>query len=284
MLCLYRVFLFELKLYYFNGIFLRIQPNTYCTIMKNHILLILIFSVSLSSCNNPDERDHSLTPEEYLELGMPDHDRVWSMEDYSNAFYVLNTLKYNKPLTLPARESEKSGILFSRMVSMDNLAFLQDETLPLHGKADMIKWFVNTLMELKVAYTIIGTERQYYARELVDIDIFRLSVAHQMLELGQLINESEDPSDMVMQADYPAIQKMYLNLLSELFGLQQYTSLYPEETLELRADSLSSSVRRNMGWFDADASEQIKQEMRIVMEGTNSRRIKNEYRELTLAF
>ena len=251
--------------------------------MKNHVLLILILSVSLSACNNADEIDHSLTLEEYRELGVPDYDRVWSMEDYSNAFYVLNTLKYNTPMALPARESQKSGLLFSRMISMENLAFLQDETLPLYAKADLIKWFVNTLMELKVAYTIIGTERQYYARELVDIDIFRLSVAHQMLELGQRINESEDPSDVVMQSDYPAIQKMYLSLLSELFDIQQHTSLYPEETLELLSDTLSSSVRKNMDWFDEEASEKIKGEMLAVMDGTPSRRIKNEYRELTEA-
>ena len=79
---------------------------------------------------------------------MPDYNSVWSMEDYSTAFYVLNTLKYDKLKALPSRESEKSGALFSRMISIDNLAFLHDETLPLYAKADMIKWFVNTLMEL----------------------------------------------------------------------------------------------------------------------------------------
>ncbi len=248
--------------------------------MKNFVLLILVLPVILSSCNKANEHDHSLTPEEYQELGMPDYNKVWSMEDYSNAFYVLNTLKYNTPMALPARESKKSGMLFSRMVSIDNLAFLQDETLPLHAKADMIKWFVNTLMELKVAYTIIGTNRQYYVKEIMDIDIFRLRVAQKMLELGRQINESEDPSDVVMQSDYPAIQQMYVNLLGELFGIQQYTSLYPKQTLELLADSLSSSVRRNMLWFDENASALVKQSMQIVLDSTSSQKIKNEYGEL----
>ncbi|MCK4990260.1 MAG: hypothetical protein KAS29_07225, partial [Bacteroidales bacterium] len=164
--------------------------------MKNYVLLILILSVSLNSCKKANDTDHSLTLVEYKELGMPDYNSVWSMQDYSNAFYVLNTLKYENAKALPSRESEKSGELFSRMISIDNLSFLQDETLPLYAKADLIKWFVNTLMELKGAYTTIGSNTQYYIRELIDIDIFRVSVAQKMLELGNEINESEDPSDV----------------------------------------------------------------------------------------
>jgi hypothetical protein len=249
--------------------------------MKNSLFLILILSTFLFSCNKLKETDQSLMPEEYQKLGMPDYMRIWSMEDYSNAFFALNTLKYENPKALPAKESKKSGELFARMISMENLSFLQDETLPLWARADMIKWFVNTLMELKVAYTLVGMERQYYVRELMDIDIFRVSVAQKMLELGRKINESEDPSDVVMQADYPHIQIMYLDVLAELLEQQQHTSLYPEQTLELLADSLSASVRRNMDWFDEDASALVKQAMLTVVDLTSSRKIKSDYRELT---
>jgi len=65
--------------------------------MKNYLRLILILSVSLVSCNKSNKIDHSLTLVEYQELGMPDYNSVWNMEDYSNAFYVLNTLKYQNP-------------------------------------------------------------------------------------------------------------------------------------------------------------------------------------------
>jgi hypothetical protein len=249
--------------------------------MKNYVRLILILSFFLVSCNKGNNVDHSLTLLEYKELGMPDYNNVWNMEDYSNAFYVLNTLKYQNQKALPSRDSEKSGVLFSRMISLDNLSFLQDETLPLYVKADMIKWFVNNLMELKVAYTTIGMNRQYYVRELNDIDITRMRVAQRMLDLGNEINVSEDPSDVDIQSDYTQIQKMYLNLLSELLDKQLHTSQYPEQTLELLSDSLSSSVRRNMLWFDENSSALIKQAMLTVVESTSSRKIKKDYRELT---
>jgi len=249
--------------------------------MKNYLLLTLILLTSVYSCNKPGSTDQSLTLAEYKEMGMPDSDSIWSMQEYSNAFFVLNTLKYENVKSLPVRESEKSGELFSRMISIENLSFLKDETLPLHAKADMIKWFVNTLMELKVAYTTIGPGNQYYVKELIDIEIFRVSVAHKMLDLGRQINESDDPSDVVMQSDYPQIQLMYLNILRELFELQQNESQYPRETLELLSDSLGASVEANMAWFDPGSSEMIKQAMQNVIESSSSGKIKDHYSAIT---
>lgn len=248
--------------------------------MNKHLSWILLIILTLSSCESTNKADHSLSLEEYYELGMPGHEHVWNMSDYSNAFYVINTLKYENPKTLPTRASEKSGLLFARMISLENLSFLQDITLPLHAKADMIKWFVNTLMELKVAYTTPGTQGQPYIQELIDIDIFRLRVSHKMLELGKQINESDDPSDVDMQSDYPQIQQMYVNLLAELLGKHQQTELIPTETLELLSDSISASVNMNMHWFDESAAGTIQEALRTVSDGPSSKKIKGNYQEL----
>ena len=86
---------------------------------------MLILSVFWSSCNRPNAADHSYTLEEYRELRMPDYDTVWDIPDYEAAFLVLSTLKYEKPFALPVKDSEKSGMLFSRMMNLENLSFLQ---------------------------------------------------------------------------------------------------------------------------------------------------------------
>ena len=250
--------------------------------MKRTCLIsILILSVFWSSCKGPNETDHSYTLEEYRELGMPDYDTVWNiLPDYESAFMVLNTLKYGKPFALPVKDSEKSGILFSRMMNLENLSFLQDETLPLHMKAQTILWWLSIYHGLIDVYTNDQMKRQYYIRELVDIDIFGVGLFQKMLDLGNELNKSEDPSDVAMQSGVPEIQKMYIDLLAEVLGKQQHTSRYPKQTLELLSDSLSNSVRINMGLFDEDASEIIKQEMLTVIDSTSSRKIRNNYREL----
>ena len=154
---------------------------------RTFIFTLLILSILFSFCKRPNVTDHSYTLEEYEELGMPDHDTIWRMEDYEMAFLVLNTLKHKKPFALPARDSEKSGMLFARMMNLENLAFLEDETLPLHEKAQTIKWWVNIYHELRIAYTNVGLKRQYNIRELADIDIFGVGLAQQMLDLGNEI-------------------------------------------------------------------------------------------------
>jgi hypothetical protein len=257
---------------------LKIQVMIIFTVMKRtSILILLILPVFFSSCTRPNVTDHSYTLEEYRERGMPEHDTVWSIEDYETAFLVLNTLKYEEPFALPARDSEKSGMLFDRMMNLENLTFLEDDTLPLHQKAQMIKWWVNIYHQLRVAYTNVGMRRQYNIRELADIDIFGMGLAQMMLDLGQEVNESEDRNDAAMAKDFPAIQEMYVDLLSRVLERQQHASHYPPETFELLSDSLSSSVRRNMGWFDEDASERIRQGMLTVLDSTSSWKIRSNY-------
>ena len=248
--------------------------------MKNYFLLILVLTFFLSSCKRQNDTDHSYTLEEYRGLGMPDYDTVWSLDNYETAFFVLKTLKYEKPFTLPVKDSEKSGPLFSRMVNIGNLSFLEDDSLPLYQKAQLIKWYFDIYPGLMDVYTSITMEQQYYIRELVDIDIFAVRISQEMLDLGNEINASDDPEDVDMQSDYPSIQKMYLDILTRLLAKQQHTSLYPEETLELFSESLSSSVRRNMHWFDEDASERMKQSLLSVIDSTSSRKLINDYTEL----
>lgn len=249
--------------------------------MKNSIFLILILTLLMGSCAKMENTDHSLSLEEYARLGMPDHSRIWDINDYSYAFLVLNTLKVQKPEALPSRSSERSAVLFKRMISKDNLSFLDDESLQLWTRADKIKWFINTMMELKVAYTLIGVEQQYYAGELMDIDIFRITVLHEMLALGQRINESENPSDVAMQADFPHIQQMYVDLIMELLEEQLKSEHYPRTSLELLSDSISASVRNNLDWLDKDAKGAIEEAMSRVMDQTSSRRIRLEYQKIT---
>ena len=166
------------------------------------------------------------------------------------------------------------------MVTIENLSFLQDETVPLHEKAHIIMEYLNIYSDFRDVYTNLQMKKQYYTRELVDIDIFVIRITQKMLDLGSEINESEDPSDVAMQSGFSSIQKMYLMYLTDVLEKQQHTSQYPEKTLELLSDSLSNAIRRNMEWFDEVDSEKVKQGMNAVIDSTSSRKIRDDYRAL----
>jgi len=248
--------------------------------VKHYFILLLVIPMMMGACNRPDKRDSSLTLEEYRKLGVPDEDTIWSLGDYAEAFNVLIDLKRDQPFALPTRDSKKSGVLFSRMINLENLSFLQDETLPLSEKAHVIKVYVEVQNRFIDVYTNILMKKQYYNQELVDIYIFGMGVAQQMIDLAHEINESEDPADVRMQRGYRDIQDLYVMDLTDQLRRQLQTSEYPEKALELLTDSVSSSVRRNKVWFDEDDSEKIRQAMLTVIDSTSSRKIINDYRDL----
>jgi len=62
-------------------------------------------------------------PEEYQKLGMPEHNKKWNADDYSEANITLGSLLMNNPLSLPREGSKKSGELFNRIINEENLSF-----------------------------------------------------------------------------------------------------------------------------------------------------------------
>jgi len=88
------------------------------------------------------------------------------------------------------------------MTSLENMSFLQNDTIPLHEKAYIIKSFLVVQSDLVDLYTNIRMKKQYYNRELVYLYIFELNITQKMLDLGNEINESEVPADIAMQSGY----------------------------------------------------------------------------------
>lgn len=76
--------------------------------------------------------DESLTSEEYLRLGLPAQDRDWSAEDMAKAEKILALLARKGYRKLPRYKSQRSGEVFARLTSPQNLDTLKDRTLPLN--------------------------------------------------------------------------------------------------------------------------------------------------------
>ncbi|VTR98425.1 Uncharacterized protein OS=Pseudomonas alcaligenes OT 69 GN=L682_26355 PE=4 SV=1 [Gemmata massiliana] len=94
--------------------------------------------------------DTSLTPEEYIKLGMPAHDRAWTGPEMNKASTVL--AKFEKDLgKLPRYNSSRSGKVFSRIASTENFASSKNLALPLNMR------FPNTLNYFGAMNTIFKT-------------------------------------------------------------------------------------------------------------------------------
>jgi hypothetical protein len=73
----------------------------------------------------PIAEDHSLTGEQYVGLGVPASDRLWSADDYQQAAKALQKLLNEDSTKLPRLSSPRSGGLFARLVSPENMTLAE---------------------------------------------------------------------------------------------------------------------------------------------------------------
>lgn len=248
--------------------------------MKSALRFIIVLLVLEVSCSDPNPKDYSYTTDKYVELGIPDFSRPWKIGEFGNVIATLRDISYNEPLSLPRKGSAKSGKLFDHLISMDNLSFLNLDTIPLYEKAYRIQSFLQIQEEYVDVYTDLYHREQYYNPELIEIYIFGIRITQAMLNLAYQINESDKPGDVGMQSGFEGIQYGHVFMLASCLEKQQNTSLYNTEDLERLSDSIVFSVRRNMSWFDSIATDKIKQNMLVVIDSSTSDYIRKEYRDI----
>ncbi len=252
--------------------------------MKFTYLYFLMLLLITSSCEKLYDKDHSLTAEEYKNLGMPDFLRVWSFEDYNEACGVLDDIKYAKPLSLPKKTSKRSGMYFDRIINLDNLDFLLEDTLSLQQKAHIIQPYVNIHKHLLRIYTDLHTREQYYNKELIDLYIFGLTITQNMLDIGFQINESIDEEDIKMQSGFLSIQYKHLNMILYVLGIQEKSTTFEKSDLERLTDLVSSSILINKDWMEPAAVEDLKLKLQKVIDNSSSEYIIEKYNSVIESF
>jgi len=249
--------------------------------MRYIIFLIFVTVIINVSCNRGSNRDYSLSLKKYREMGIPNPNKVWNLEEIGIAINVFSGIKWSKPYILPRKGSKKSGALFERMISLENMTFLQDDTLQLHDKAYLSLEFLQLFDKWSEVYTNPIWKKQYYHRELAEININEVRLTEIMVELTKDVMASKDPVVMMLQAGVPQIKLNYVSSLVNALNLQSHSSQFLNKDLELIADSLSSSIMRNNEWMDSLSKVKIKKSIDIVLDSTSSDYVKEKYLDIT---
>jgi hypothetical protein len=245
--------------------------------VRGIFLMASIFMIGFS-CTKKDA-DQSLTVDEYVKRGVPDPGREWSINDFRETHRILGSMKWERPYQLPVKDSKRSGALFERMLSLENMSFLHDSTLSFSEKAERISAFINVCDYWADVYSNPVIDR-YYQREQIDIQIFTLNVTESMLNLATEIYQSDDPTAAALKYGYKTIKKDYLYCLANELKTQSRTSQFRQEDLNRLADSVYRSVTRNKEWMDSSAIKDVKRSLRLVMDSTSSDYIRHQYTTL----
>jgi hypothetical protein len=248
-------------------------------------LVILMLSLLISeSCRNLLKSDYSLTPEEYDKLGMPDHKKIWRLDDYFKSTVTLGSLKINNFLSFPRKDSKKSEAVFGRFVNKENLSFVNDTTLPLHTRAYLIQQFARFPGQLYQLYSDSSKEKQYYNDELIDIDIFILFVNEQKLMLAFQIMNSDDEADISLQYGLTTVKYSYLKTIEKLLAEQVKSKVFSVKDLDGLCTEISRSLQENYKWFLPADRITIGSEIQTVIEKSPSHFCQENYNKILKIF
>ena len=238
--------------------------------VKNIFIVLVTIILITASCKNIFRKDLSLTEKEYTAKGMPDIGKAWSEPELIKAHVTLGSLRTKNFLSLPVKGSRKSGRVFSRIISRENLSFLDDPSKPLRDKAFEIQTLANFLNEISEMYHDNLKIEQYYSKEIMDIFIFEISVREKMLELAEKIMNSRDPEDRAMSSGRPAIVGSYVNLIRVLVREQEKTKSYTSGELKRLSGAVLKSVRENLKYLDSESKQKLSSEIRNSFEKIKS--------------
>jgi len=247
------------------------------TILKNAIILILTVSFAAASCKKSETKDLSMTVKEYQALGMPDPGKVWKNSEYENANIMMGTLKIDNPLRLPRKNSKKSGQVFQRLISEENLEFVNDTTAPLSLRAFKIQTYPFFVSALTSLYTVNANDKPYYPGELMDIRIFSLHLNEAMFRLSEKIMKSTDEGDISLQSGQQSVKHNYLNLITLLLGEQGKSDIYDTRDLERLSQEISRSLNENNYWILTADRDTLTAQIQNIITKSSTEYIKENY-------
>ncbi len=141
--------------------------------------------------------DESLTPDEYIRLGLPAHDREWGGADMARAAKILESFGQQKYRQLPRYQSKRSGEVFARLTSPANLELFRNDGLPLESRLGDALSFYQAHNQILMLYLAAFEKGDARATELVELLGSTLRMTVVMIELvDQLIPtlNKDDPS------------------------------------------------------------------------------------------
>jgi hypothetical protein len=140
--------------------------------------------------------DESFTTAEYVRRGLPEPDRPWSIDDLVQAKEVLESVAREGCQFLPRYQSERSGEVFARLTSPENLKPFLDPDLPLIERS-LAAQFLQAHIEIINVYSSTFPSESAAGSEIEELIGFELQTTVVMLEVVDEIAAAinlEDPT------------------------------------------------------------------------------------------
>ncbi len=223
----------------------------------------------LTACKPVDHRatpqqpvDHSLNVAAYIAKGLPAPDRSWTGDDYSRAAAILKPLADSDFTQLPRVGSAASGAVFSRFVSLDNLALAITPSLTRQQHLPALIALLQGVSQLSSVYTSASQNGRVFDAEVVDLLRYLLEVTATLVPMAEEFLASVPPDDPNMEVRLKGREQMKQGIASVVSGclttLTEHSSYRTAELLRL-----SGTLERTLPVIYAFLPQGVQQELPI---------------------
>jgi hypothetical protein len=162
--------------------------------------------------------DESLTLDEYIRLGLPAYDRLWSGDDMVKAEKVLTLVSQKGYRQLPRYKSERSGKAFDRLTSAQNLDFFKDRTFPLNARFPLLINYFQSSNQVFKLYLAGFLKNDVSDSEMVELLGAQLRSALVLLEIVDEFLPTIKKDDPKYQVRMQGLDQMKRGLASVVAG------------------------------------------------------------------
>jgi hypothetical protein len=186
-------------------------------------------------------RDESLASDEYIRLGLPAYDRVWFGNDMARVQKVLASLAQEDYRHFPRYKSKRSGDVFARLTSPQNLELFRDRSLPLEARFPQVLNHVQATNQIFKLYVSGFVKNEIADSELVELMAAQYRSSVVMLELVDEFLPTIKKDDPTYQVRMHGLEKVKLGLAGVVSGGLQ--------TLTERENYRKSELVRLVGYM-----------------------------------
>jgi hypothetical protein len=182
----------------------------------------------------PSLPDKSLSTDEYIRLGMPNPDHVWSSHEMNEAAICLRKLTARGYERMPRYQSDRSGDVFSRITSVDNYARFRDKKLPMAGRLPEVGTYSQALSEIYQTYLNAFAKYGTLDAEAVEMMGICLRSSVAMSEVADEFLATLDRTDGKYPVRLAGLERMKKGFAEVMLGALMMIGELPDEQRQAR--------------------------------------------------
>lgn len=144
--------------------------------------------------------DVEVSDAEWIAGGVPDPDRPWNSEDMTAAHEAISRVSKESGGQLPRYKSPSGGRVFARIVSLENLAFMRNDSISLDERIAQGASLIESYVLVYYQYLTAAMSDDDYSAELTEMMIAVLKMEEELVTVMDQFVASLD--DEVRESDF----------------------------------------------------------------------------------